>query len=92
MRGKNYSFDEKSDDNNEFHIIKHLNVGNMFQYQKDNELYNFNKLCLIKIENAAVLLTYLGEKKYIDLLEKTILKVYRFMKHKGYNGVLSITL
>lgn len=65
-------------------------IGNMNQYQEDKEVYNFNKMCMIKIENAEVLLVYLGERNYLEHLKKALLEIRKYMKKKQLAGILSV--
>lgn len=64
-------------------------IGNMNQYQEDKEVYNFNKMCMIKIENSEVLLVYLGERNYLEHLKKALLEIRKYMKKKQLDGILS---
>lgn len=73
----------------ELYIDKHLIIGNMIQYHADKSVYHFNKLCMIKIENADLLLAYLGEKSYLNLLKKALLEIHQYMKEEQFNGILS---
>lgn len=90
MGDKSYIHQSKNSKSpNELCIGDKLIIGNIIQYQKDKVLYHFNKLCLIKIENADLLLSYLGEKNYIEHLEQALLEIYEYMKEKRFNGILS---
>ncbi|MGO5051011.1 EAL domain-containing protein [Lachnospiraceae bacterium LCP25S3_G4] len=75
---------------NELYIDNQRIIGNMIQYQEDKYMYNFNKLCMIKIENADLLLAYLGEKSYLNLLKKALLEIHQYMKKEQFNGILSV--
>lgn len=74
---------------NELFMDNQPGIGNMIQYHEEKELYNFDKLCMIKIENADLLLAYLGEQSYLDLLKMALAEVYQYMGEKQFSGILS---
>lgn len=74
---------------NESYIDNRPAIGNMIQYHEEKELYNFDKLCMIKIENADLLLAFLGEQSYFELLKMALTEIYQYMGEKQFNGILS---
>ncbi len=58
---------------NMFHYLDpHLKMDNMLKYELDKSTEQYTKLCLMKIENADVLLSYLGPANYYDQLKETV--------------------
>lgn len=54
---------------NEPYVNIKLNADNMMNYEKDKQKYNINKICLLKIENADILMSYIGQEKYYERLQ-----------------------
>lgn len=65
-------------------------IGSMLQYKNDKELYAFNKLCMIKVENAELLLGYLGEKNYLDYLSTTITELQKYIREQNLHEIFSV--
>lgn len=55
---------------------KSLRMGNMLGYEKDKERLQFDKLCLMKIENADVLMSYWGQQTYFERLQQLVQDLY----------------
>ncbi len=49
-----------------------LDMNNILKYEEDKEALKFNKICVIKIENADILISYYGQIKYLELLKSII--------------------
>lgn len=49
-----------------------LKMSNLLKYDIDKDQYHFDKLCLMKIENADILLSYLGPTVYYDQLRALV--------------------
>ncbi|MFI3212155.1 MAG: EAL domain-containing protein [Eubacteriales bacterium] len=47
---------------------QNLNMNNMLKYELDKDEYGFNKICLMKIDNAEVLMSYMGQRGYYNQL------------------------
>lgn len=54
--------------NNQTLIQKRFGFKNMFEYEADRENKVFNKIALIKIENADILISYMGQNSYYEQL------------------------
>lgn len=57
------------------YIDPNLNLHNMLKYELDKDEFNFDKICLIKIENADMLLGHMGQRSYYNLLNSVIMQI-----------------
>ncbi|WP_313527743.1 EAL domain-containing protein [Anaerotignum sp.] len=64
-------------------------IGDMECFKCDNEKFQYDKLCMIKIENADLLLSFFGDEKYCRHLEKSCMQIHNYMRNNGISGILS---
>ncbi len=56
-------------------VDSNLNLSNMLQYDLDCVEYGFDKLCLIKIDNADILISFMGQSGYIAQVKEMVRKM-----------------
>lgn len=54
------------------YIDTDLGLSNMLQYELDKAKYGFDKLCLSKIENADILISFIGQAGYVRQIKEMI--------------------
>lgn len=52
---------------------QNLNMNNMLKYEVDKDEFGFDKICLLKIDNAEVLMSYMGQRGYYNQLKMMIM-------------------
>lgn len=57
---------------NNLYMDLRFNMQNMLKYETDKDLLEINKICLLKIENAEVLMSYMGQHGYYEQLNRLI--------------------
>lgn len=71
-------------------LYRESNLGlyNLIKFEEDKKLYKFDKLCLIRVENADTLIGYMGQNEYYDYLKKIIKIMRGYLKEKGYDAMI----
>lgn len=75
-----------------FTVCQQLGIGDIEDYKRDKEHFFYNKLCLIKVENMELLLSYLGEDFYLEHLGKALCEIYHYLEHKDYKKYVNAYL
>lgn len=57
---------------NYLYIDPDLDIPNVMKFDEDRSVYDFDKLCLVKIDNAELLIGYLGRSGYFEELKRLI--------------------
>ena len=68
----------------------HLGLYNLIKFEEDKKQYKFDKLCLIRVENADTLIGFMGQQEYYDYLKRIIEMMTRYMKKRGYDAMIRI--
>lgn len=66
----------------------YINVSNLLEYKNSKSFYLYDKICMIKIQNANLLLMYLGEDNYYEYLEQVLSEIYIYLKNENFNHAL----
>lgn len=73
--------------------FRDFNTGSIINYKKDKEKYNYDKLCMIRVENAELLFTYLEDEYFFRAMDKVFVDIYSFvqeyLKKKNINDMIS---
>lgn len=56
----------------DLYIDPYISMDNMLKYEKDKDAWEFDKLCLIKIDNADVLMSYMGQAAYFSQVKTMV--------------------
>lgn len=67
-----------------------LNMPNLLQYEKDRVTKTFNKLCMLKIQNAESLISYIGQDAYYKILNEFILFCNHNLAHSIKYSLLGV--
>ncbi len=54
------------------YIDINTNMSNMLKYELDDQALHFDKICLVKIENTDMLMSYIGQTKYFAQINAVI--------------------
>lgn len=66
----------------------YINVSNILEYKNNKSFYLYDKICMLKIQNANLLLMYLGEDYYYEYLEQVISEIYIYLQKDNINHSL----
>lgn len=66
----------------------YINVSNILEYKNNKSFYLYDKICMLKIQNANLLLMYLGEDYYYEYLEQVISEIYMYLQKDNINHSL----
>lgn len=66
----------------------YINVSNLLEYKNSKSFYLYDKICMVKIQNANLLLMYLGEDYYYEYLEQVLSEIYTHLKQDNINHSL----
>lgn len=69
---------QQSRENEKLFIDPNSGLSNSFKYAQDNIFQNFDKMCMVHIENYDLLVAVLGQSGYYNMLEKIVndIRVY----------------
>lgn len=56
----------------ELYVDMNLELDNMLKFENDKNELEFDKICLMKIENAEVLMSYMGQASYFNQLRSMV--------------------
>lgn len=79
---------QKESDDCSYSFFNQKEIGNMMDYKLDKEVHLYDKLCMVKIENADLLLTSIGEEKYSIYLKIAITEIYAYLDEMKIRGIL----
>ncbi len=79
---------QKKYDEDPYSFVKHKDIGNMMDYKLDAEINLYNKLCMIKIENADLLLTHIKSEHYISYLKIVLSEIYNYLDAKKFSEII----
>lgn len=71
-------------------IDQHLEMNNLLRYEKDKKKLLFDKICLIKIENAEALISCIGQEKYFDYIKTIKPRIFKYLQEQSLDELLHI--
>lgn len=66
----------------------HFGMSNLIKYKDDNKEYNFDKLCMIKVDNADVLISCLGQDGYFHHLNLMLGSIKNYIIKKHFDKIV----
>lgn len=78
----------ESSQSEQMYMDPQLGVFNLLKYKEDRDVYGFDKLCVVQIENSETIFTYMGQEMYFTLISDIIADVRSYVYKKKYNLAL----
>lgn len=79
---------QQDKENDKLYFDQTTGLANSFKYAQDNLIYNFDKMCMINIENYDLLVAVLGQAGYCKVLEMIVQEIRDFLKTSPYSDKL----